>query len=356
MQRDQGVYVLRVVSDAKAKVLEKITLAQDQLTNFGGRLIEELSQIESQIKFILESGEDQLQNSFQILERYSRIKVTGCSLNKLIDKIQQYYVLDTGNVDGNLVDESSSRKEICRVLSELLTAEANVNITRNKEFKESLEIWGSKLISLLRSHVISLNHEEVNASISKISQDKELSPDARYNLLDLQLELKFQILLAEKKIDPSKFIASSTNSFRRLTKEFAIENYERGIRIWNEGELDKVKALILGPLYSPYEGGIYLLDISLDGYPMSRPQSVRFITKVYHPNIALDGKFSLDIYEDNWSPAWTISRSLIGVQSFLCEVNTDYICSLNNEASILLATMPEKFNSIAEQWRIYFAN
>lgn len=43
--------------------------------------------------------------------------------------------------------------------------------------------------------------------------------------------------------------------------------------------------IVTGPEDSPFEGGIFKLELFLpEEYPMTAPK-VRFITKIYHPNI-----------------------------------------------------------------------
>lgn len=57
-------------------------------------------------------------------------------------------------------------------------------------------------------------------------------------------------------------------------------------------------------------------------YPMVPPK-VRFLTKLYHPNIDKLGRICLDILKDKWSPALQIRTVLLSIQALLGAPNPD---------------------------------
>ncbi|KAI7693194.1 Ubiquitin-conjugating enzyme E2 N [Sarcoptes scabiei] len=72
-----------------------------------------------------------------------------------------------------------------------------------------------------------------------------------------------------------------------------------------------------------------------EGYPMSAPK-VRFMTKIFHPNIDKLGRICLDILKDKWSPALQIRTVLLSIQALLSAPNPDDPLD----------------NDVAEQWKV----
>jgi len=78
-----------------------------------------------------------------------------------------------------------------------------------------------------------------------------------------------------------------------------------------------------GPTQTCYEGGVFKLELFLpEEYPMTPPK-VRFMTKIYHPNVDKIGRICLDILKDKWSPALQIRTVLISIQALVGAPNVD---------------------------------
>ena len=112
-------------------------------------------------------------------------------------------------------------------------------------------------------------------------------------------------------------------------------------------------ATVMGPQGSPYEGGIFYLNIVFpQNYPF-KPPKITFVTKVYHPNINSSGGICLDILKDQWSPALTIDKVLLSICSLLTNPNPDDPLVLD------IATQYKNnrvaYDMTAREWTQYYA-
>lgn len=98
---------------------------------------------------------------------------------------------------------------------------------------------------------------------------------------------------------------------KRLTKEKQqLEgNNDENIELrCSADQLRNWSATIRGPPGSFYEGRPFLLSIDVPiEYPMT-PPTIRFKTKIFHPNVKFEtGEICLNILKSEaWSPAWSL--------------------------------------------------
>ena len=92
----------------------------------------------------------------------------------------------------------------------------------------------------------------------------------------------------------------------------------------NKNDMFNWQGGFIGPENSPYEGGIFILNIKFPtNYPW-KPPKCTFVTKVYHTNINSRGNIFLDILMDQWSPALTIGKVILSILSLLTDPNPDF--------------------------------
>jgi ubiquitin-conjugating enzyme E2 M len=96
-----------------------------------------------------------------------------------------------------------------------------------------------------------------------------------------------------------------------------------------------------------YKGGAFLFtfDVSAD-YP-HKPPSVLCKTKVFHPNIDLEGKVCLNVLREDWKPVLNINTVIYGLYHLFVDPNTED--PLNKEAAQMLASDPDRFSRLVRQ-------
>ncbi|KAL5684087.1 hypothetical protein ACJX0J_010472, partial [Zea mays] len=82
--------------------------------------------------------------------------------------------------------------------------------------------------------------------------------------------------------------------------------YDNNIMLWN--------AVIFGPDDTPWDGGTFKLTLQCtEDYP-NKPPTVRFVSRMFHPNIYADGSICLDILQNQWSPIYDVAAILTSIQ------------------------------------------
>ena len=95
-------------------------------------------------------------------------------------------------------------------------------------------------------------------------------------------------------------------------------------------------------------------DITIpDNYPF-QPVKMKFITKVYHPNVSsASGAICLDILKDAWSPVLTLKSTLISLQSLLC--SPEPRDPQDAEVAKHYMTSKSSFEDTARYWTMIYA-
>ncbi|KAJ9540765.1 hypothetical protein OSB04_027271 [Centaurea solstitialis] len=92
-----------------------------------------------------------------------------------------------------------------------------------------------------------------------------------------------------------------------------------------------------------YMGGKFLFSFNVSGiYPHEAPK-VKCKTKVYHPNIDLEGNVCLNILREDWKPVLNINTIVYGLYHLFTEPNHED--PLNHEAAGVLRDNPKVFRS-----------
>jgi len=138
---------------------------------------------------------------------------------------------------------------------------------------------------------------------------------------------------------------------KRIKKDFQELNYNPISGIIVELINDDIfhwKGTIKGPEGSPYEGGVFFINVKFPAEYPFKPPHVKFTTPIYHPNVEKEGLICMDIINNGWTPASTSSSILKKVYSLMCAPNPDN--PVNPDAASVYITNREKFNQTAKEW------
>eukprot|EP00866_Antonospora_locustae_P000029 jgi/Antlo1/29/2043 len=151
-------------------------------------------------------------------------------------------------------------------------------------------------------------------------------------------------------------MVATTPSRARILKEISDmacnppSNISAGPKSANELEIWEAK--IFGPKGTPYQDGLFELEILLPATYPFKPPKVTFKTKIYHCNIK-NGVICLDILKDAWSPALTIDKVLLSISSLLSEPNPND--PLDSTIGQMFNKNRSQYDAIAAQWTKKYA-
>ena len=114
------------------------------------------------------------------------------------------------------------------------------------------------------------------------------------------------------------------SGIKRISQEFnEIKNSMKiiGGSVIIKGNINHLRVYIKGPKESPYENGIFYLDISFKtNYPTSRPE-IKFLTKIWHPNISEDTGHIVLYYIRQWNEKSNIKEAIMSIFELMAVPN-----------------------------------
>uniref|UniRef100_A0A2I3HQP4 E2 ubiquitin-conjugating enzyme n=1 Tax=Nomascus leucogenys TaxID=61853 RepID=A0A2I3HQP4_NOMLE len=121
----------------------------------------------------------------------------------------------------------------------------------------------------------------------------------------------------------------STPARRRLMRDFKRLQEDPPVGVSgapSENNIMQWNAVIFGRAclyynYFVFSLGTFKLVIEFSEEYPNKPPTVRFLSKMFHPNVYADGSICLDILQNRWSPTYDVSSILTSIQSLLDEPN-----------------------------------
>eukprot|EP00899_Mesostigma_viride_P022951 jgi/Mesvir1/3840/Mv19804-RA.1 len=135
----------------------------------------------------------------------------------------------------------------------------------------------------------------------------------------------------------------------RVQKDISELNLPKTVSIAFPQGKDKLLdfEVTLKPDEGYYRGGTFLFTFNIPTtYPHEAPK-VKCKTKVFHPNIDLDGNICLNILREDWKPVLSITSIIYGLQFLFLDPNPED--PLNHEAAERLRESPKQFESIVRR-------
>ena len=81
-------------------------------------------------------------------------------------------------------------------------------------------------------------------------------------------------------------------------------------------------AVIIGPSDTPFEDGTFRLVMHFEEQYPNKPPQVKFISRMFHPNVYGTGELCLDILQNRWSPTYDVAAILTSIQRFVDALKT----------------------------------
>jgi ubiquitin-conjugating enzyme E2 D/E len=134
------------------------------------------------------------------------------------------------------------------------------------------------------------------------------------------------IRLSDVDADALSFAIFPPSTVRRLAMEFAKDSRDTITQVSYrciEGRADDLLGVFLGPANSSYEGGIFYTRWKLPREYSLKPPTVKFLTKIFHPNIDSRGRICADFLTTGYTPFYRLESLLLSLLSLLDDPSVD---------------------------------
>jgi len=93
---------------------------------------------------------------------------------------------------------------------------------------------------------------------------------------------------------------------------------------------------------TPFEDGTFKLVLTFEESYPNKPPHVKFLSRMFHPNVYNTGELCLDILQNRWSPTYDVAAILTSIQSLLHDPNP------NRSAAFLQHPLPTLINCFSQ--------
>lgn len=131
----------------------------------------------------------------------------------------------------------------------------------------------------------------------------------------------------------------------RLHKDISELNLPKSCNIsFPKGQDDLMNfEVTIRPDEGYYLGGTFVFTFQVPSVYPHEPPKVKCKTKVYHPNIDLEGNVCLNILREDWKPVLNVNTIIYGLYHLFTQPN--YEDPLNHDAAAVLRDNPKIFES-----------
>jgi hypothetical protein len=87
---------------------------------------------------------------------------------------------------------------------------------------------------------------------------------------------------------------------------------------------------------TPFEDGTFKLVLTFEESYPNKPPHVKFLSRMFHPNVYNTGELCLDILQNRWSPTYDVAAILTSIQSLLHDPNPNRSVTLSETSRLPL--------------------